>query len=308
MNATATNKSLFRKLNPFKRKFSDVMMKRHSVAAVVMESGGSSGNFNNEIDSQTHISRISNGRASVRSLSKSYFSQTPRPSLFPSPTTMTHAEEEQELLETTTVADLIRAIELFHTDKAIAKTSPPGTPKMMVKQHEQLQQKKLFMDRLTSPRQPRKSLLTLLHSRHHSSHTIHGGPTAGDVSIGSALKRKRLNSCVTENFNDNGQKGTVGDVNPFIKQRSPSLQPPPPYTSPTSTVTSATRNTDSISSVLKRRFSVRPANLDKAPGQFHKVQNYAPTASSAAATSPTQQHQQQQDSLSSHSIPFTRKL
>lgn len=277
MNGTATNKSLFRRLNPFKKKLPDMLMKRHSVAVGVSD----------DLDSQAYIGRVLNGRASVSSLSKNYFAQA-RPSLFAVP----HLEEKEEFLETTTVADLIRAIEMFHTDNVIAENSHETPPSTFTKQHEQ---KTVAMDRLPTPR--RSALLTLLHRRHHSSHTIHGGPTAAatDNSIGSAFKRTRLYSCVEENLNDNSKRRILGDVNPFIKQRSPSLRPPP-YSSPTS-VTSGIRN-DSINPAFKRRFSIRPANLDKAPGQFHKVQNFTPPTQT-----PTQhQHQQQQQALSTYQL------
>lgn len=288
MNAMATNKSLFRKLNPFKKKRPDMLMKRHSVAV-----GG------NEIDPQAYIGRVSNGRASISSLSKNYFTQA-RPSLFAVP----QLEEEEEFLETTTVADLIRAIELYHTDNVIAENSQETPQSIIAKQHEQ---KTVGMDRLPTPR--KSALLTLLHGRHHSSHTIHGGPTAAtaDNSLGSAFKRTRLYSCVEENLNDNRKRRIFGDVNPFIKQRSPSLRPPP-YSSPTPTSVAAGVRNDSINpAAVKRRFSVRPANLDKAPGQFHKVQNFTPPTQSSVPS-------QQQQVLPTHQLqssspaPFARKL
>lgn len=314
MNGTATNKSLFRKLNPFKKKSTDMLMKRHSLAVGI-------GSHDLESRRDSYIGRgRQNGRASISSLSKSYLTQ-PRPSLF---ATQELEEEQEDLLETTSVADLIRAIEIFHTDSAIAEKSLETPTQMMsntmsatvTRQHEQQQQKKnLVTDHLTTPR--KSALLTLLHRRHHSSHTIHG-PTAVD----NAVKRTRLYSCVTENLNDNEQRRIFGDVNPFIKQQrlSPSLHPPPPYSSPTSTVTSGIRN-DSINPTLKRRFSVRPANLDKAPGQFHKVQNYSSTAvpkqtQSLPPTSITPPHAHQQLQSQAHQqegsipspAPFTRKL
>jgi hypothetical protein len=307
INGTATNKSLFHKLNPFKKKFPDMLMKRHSLAV------------GNELDPQRHISaRLQrSGRASsISSLSKSNFMQA-RPSLF----VMPRYEEEQDLLETTSVADLIRAIEMFHTDSAVVGNSQENAPTTnnVSKQHEQ-QQRKLPSDHLTTPR--KSSLLTLLHRQHHSSHTIH----AGDVLAGQAIKRGRLYSCVTENLSDNSRRKILGDANPFIKQRSPSLHPPPPY-SPSSASSRATSGirSDLINPTLKRRFSVRPANLDKAPGQFHKIQNYSPTTAPVVPqqqqqqqqTLPTQQPQQLQSQTShqhgsssntSSPNPFTRKL
>jgi hypothetical protein len=125
INGTATNKSLFHKLNPFKKKFPDMLMKRHSLA------------IGHESDQQRHIARLQSGRASSisSSLSKSHFMQA-RPSLFAMP----RYEEEQDLLETTSVADLIRAIEMFHTDSAVVGNSQENAPttNSVSKQHELL--------------------------------------------------------------------------------------------------------------------------------------------------------------------------
>lgn len=229
------------------------MMKRHSLAV------------GHELNAQKYLGQIQNGRSSVSSLSKSYLSH-PRPSLFNVPC----YEEEQNLLETTSVADLIRALEMFHTDSVKAQNSLENNPRIMQ------QQKKSETVRLTTPR--KSSLLTLLHRRHHSSHTIHGGPTTADGTI----KRARLYSCVTENLHDN-ERG-----NPFIKQRSPSLHPPPPYS--VSSLAAGVKN-DLINPTLKRRFSVRPSNLDKAPGQFHKQSKYS-SSSGVQLTSPEQSRYQ----------------
>lgn len=223
------------------------MMKRHSLAV------------GHELNAQKYIGQIQNGRASISSLSKSYISHT-RPSLF----TVPCYEEEQSLLETTSVADLIRALELFHTDSVNAQNSLETS----LHTKQQQQSNKSEPVRPTTPR--KSSLLTLLHRRHHSSHTIHGGPTTDN-----ARARLRLYSCVTENLHDKGRG------NPFIKQRSPSLHPPPPYS--VSTPTSGVKN-DLINPTLKRRFSVRPANLDKAPGQFHQQAKHSSPA--AQSTSP----------------------
>lgn len=249
LNGTATNKSLLGKLNPFKRKAPE-MMKRHSLAA------------GHELNAQKYNGQIQNKRASVSSLSKSYLSHA-RPSLLNVPC----FGEEQNLLETTSVADLIRALEMFHTDSV-----------------KVLNSKKSETVRLTTPR--KSSLLTLLHRQHHSSHTIHAGPTAADDTI----KRGRLYSCVTGNLHDN-ERG-----NPFIKQRSSSLHPPPPYS--ISSSTAGVKN-DSINPTFKRRFSVRPSNLDKAPGQFHKQSKYSMSSGVQSTFSP----QSNQDISKTQTIP-----
>jgi hypothetical protein len=253
---TATNKSLLSKLNPFKRKIPS-QMKRHSLAP------------GSELDPQKYLRNTQNGRASVRSLSKNNFNSR-RPSMFQMPC----MEEEQDLLETTTIADLIRAIEQVHTDNVLDS----DTPDMSLKSGKQ---RKLGTDHLTPPYQ---SLLTL--GRPQTSHTIHG--PSSDIM---PFSRNRLNSCVStpsENL-DNNRGKILGDSNPFTRRLS---MRPPPYT------TAASSTTDSLKSSLKRRFSVRPSNLDKAPGQFHKN---SPNNSQviAGTTTPPQQ---------TSNLPFQRKL
>lgn len=256
LNGTAsTNKSLFSKLNPFKRKIPHEvnLMKRHSIAPGQV------------LDPQKYLRNTMNGRASVSSLSKNYLTenQNRRPSMFPS------CEEEQDLLETTTVADLIRAIEMVHTDNAMSEL-----PDMLSSKKT----KNAGTAHLTPPRYP--SLLTL--ERPSASNTMHGS-SSDIVPFG----RNRIYSCVGLPGETPNSRGRIlGDANIF--NRRPSTRPPPPYT---------TTPTDSLSSLkpaLKRRFSVRPANLDKAPGQSHSLQNSQLTAA------PAQQP--------SNSSPFQRKL
>lgn len=248
-DATATNKSLLSKLNPFKRKMPN-MMKRHSLYP------------GQELDPQSYLRSTQNGRASVSSLSKNYLSQH-RPSMFAMPC----MDEEQDLLETTTIADLIRAIEQVHTDNVSS-----GSQEMLADK----KLRKFGTDHLT----PRKQSLVTLDVKPQSSHTIHG--PSSDFPF-KAPFRNRLYSCVstpTENM-DNSRGKILGDANPFSGLSS--IRPPPPYTSSPS---------DTLKPALKRRFSVRPSNLDSAPGQFHKPQNSQITAT------PSQQAV----------MPFQRKL
>lgn len=240
----ATNKSLLSKLNPFKRKIPH-QMKRHSIAP------------GSELDPQMYLRNTQNGRASVSSLSKNYLSQH-RPSMFALP----GFEEEQDLLESTTIADLIRAIEEVHTDSAAQSLPPDVNTK---------KQRKLGTDHLTPPHH--RSLLTL-GGKQQSSHTIHG--PSSDLSPLKLPVRSRLNSCVsTPTENDNSRGKILGDENPFIRRVS--LRPPPPYT--------ITPSSDSTKATVTRRFSVRPANLDKAPGQFHKPSNLPVTATPSQPSS-----------------------
>lgn len=253
---TTASKSLLSKLNPFKRKIPN-MMKRHSLAP------------GQELDPQKYLRSTQNGRASVSSLSRNYLTQH-RPSMF----TLPCFEEEQDLLETTTIADLIRAIEQVHTDSAVTSNSQENLASN--------KQRKLGTDHLTPPNQ---SLLTLNDKQRQSSQTVHG--PSSDILPLKKSNRNRLYSCVStppaESIGNNRAK-ILGDANPFIRHLS--IRPPPPYSS---------TPLDSIKPALKRRFSVRPSNLEQAPGQFHKAQN------SQVTTTP-------QQTTNSVVMPFTRKL
>ena len=258
-DAEATNKSLLSKLNPFKKRSQPLpsMMKRHSLAP------------GQELDPQRYLRNTQNGRASVSSLSKNYLTQR-RPSMF----TLPCFEEEQDLLETTTIADLIRALEQVHTESAVTSTS-----------QESLKSKngrrKLGTDHLTPP----QSLLTLS-GNFQSSHTIHG--PSSDFGSLKASGRNRLHSLAgtpAESIVYNRAR-ILGDANPFARRLS--MRPPPPY-SPSTTPP------DSLKPALKRRFSVRPSNLDLAPGQFHNSKNLQVTTPS-------------QPEKSSTAMPFQSKI
>ena len=234
-NEMATNKSLLSKLNPFKRKVPS-QMKRHSLAP------------GQELDPQKYFRSTQNGRASVSSLSKNYLAQR-RPSRFSVPS----VEEEQNLLETTTIADLIRAIEMANTDNVEMEINTDTL--------KNLKHRKLGTDHLAQHR--RQSMFTMNAKQQSSPHTIHA--SAADVLPLKASNRNRLYSCIstpTQNFESVSRGKILGDASPFIRRSS--IRPPPPYT---------TTPSDSMKTAVNRRFSVRPANLDKAPGQFHKPQN-----------------------------------
>lgn len=237
-NGTATNKSLLSKLNPFKRKASS-HMKRHSLAP------------GQELDPQKYFRSTQNGRESVSSLSKNYLTQR-RPSRFSVPC----AEEEQNLLETTTIADLIRAIEMAHADNVETENVQD-----MLKN---IKHRKLGTDHLIQQARSHSLFPFSVNAKQKlASHTIQGSAT--DVLPVKASNRNRLYSCVstpTHNFDNNSRGKILGDANPFIRHLS--IRPPPPY---------STTPSDSIKATMKRRFSVRLSNLDKAPGQFHNPQN-----------------------------------
>lgn len=254
-DAEATNKSLLSKLNPFKKKSQPLpsMMKRHSLAP------------GQELDLQKYLRNTQDGRASVSSLSKNYLTQ-PRPSMF----TLPCFAEEQDLLETTTIADLIRAIEQVHTESAVPSTSQESLKSKNGK-------RKLGTDHLTPP----QSLLTLS-GNFQSSHTIHG--PSSDFGSLKASGRNRLHSLAGTPAENRAR--ILGDANPFARRLS--MRPPPPY-SPSTTPP------DSLKPTLKRRFSVRPSNLDLAPGQFHNPKNLQVTAPS-------------QPAINSTTMPFQSKI
>jgi hypothetical protein len=258
-SGAATNKSLLSKLNPFKRKLPS-QMKRHSLFP------------GSELDPQKYLRSTMNGRASVSSLSRNYLTQH-RPSVFAVPC----LEEEQDLLETTTIADLIRAIESVHADSVVTASSSRETL-------DTGKQRKLGTDHLP----PRRQSMFVPEGRNAANLTIHG-PTS-DILPLKAAHRNRLYSCVstpTPSY-DNGRGRILGDSSPFMRRGS-AARPPPPYTSPTS-------QPESLKSSLKRRFSVRPADLENAPGQVPRPQN-------AQITVPTSQQ-----ATGSPVMAFQRKL
>ncbi|CRK98020.1 CLUMA_CG011389, isoform A, partial [Clunio marinus] len=229
---TATSNSVLSKLNPFKKKMSQ-QMKRHSLAP------------GSELDPSKYFRRTHDGRASVSSLSKNYLSHH-RPSLFAMPC----MEEEGDLLETTTIADLIRAIEQVHSEHVDTSLSFEAT-------RNDSSKKNVI--------QPHQSLLTLNSPNigRRSSYTSNG--PSSDILPLNITKRNRLYSCVStpsSDIGDNRRERIQDDAKPFIRHLS--IRPPPPYT---------TVPTEPLKPALKRRFSVRPSNLDSAPGQFHKTQN-----------------------------------
>lgn len=239
MNATATNKSFFNKLNPFRRKLSSIDMKRHSL-------GGQ------ELDPQGYLGSNLKGKSHYVTPPQSYMSKTVsgRNSMYSLPC----HEEETDLLENTTIADLIRALEFVHTEANLPKASSHDVLKPKHK-------RKLGTDHLM-PRLP--SLLTLNPKNFDSSQTIGTGMDTNTNR--SRFARPRLYSCIntptlySTSHNDFG--GTTNELN----ARKISMRPlnssynPPPYTE--------NRNSPIIKT---RRFSIRPSNLSQPPGQFHKA-------------------------------------
>lgn len=250
MPSKATNKSFFNKLNPFKRKMSsNTDLKRHSL-------GGQ------ELDPQSYFKEKSRTNSFVTP-PNSYISQTMsgRNSVL-----SLQSPEENDLLETTTIADLIRALEYVHTEANTSKASSSSNDVLKPKEMK----RKLGTDHLT--RLPNNSILTLNRTtlnrrRCDSSHTIGLGMDTNNINKNA---RQRGYSCINapslSSISKSDFIGPVNDYSPFAPK--PPIQPlplpinPPPYTE---------KNNSPV--VPKRRFSIRPSNLSAPPGQFHKQTN-----------------------------------
>lgn len=147
-------------------------------------------------------------------------------------------EEEQDLLETTTMADVIRAIEMLHVDKVTTENSQGKS--IINSMHRRLGTDHLY----------RNQNLLLLNKKYNSSHTIHS--PGQDVSPIMINKRQRIYSCVAENIyqNRNNTSRKFSDVDSLRKSTRivPRFQP---------------SSQNSPMSTVKHRFSIRPVNLNK---------------------------------------------
>lgn len=290
--ATVTSRSVLSKLNPFKRKQSQQpqmfekppLRKRHSLAP------------GTEMDPSKYLQNTMSGRASLSGLSSSRHNLR-RPSLFMQQTCL---EEEQDVLENTTIADLIRAIESAHTENVVSSETF-GTDDD-TKSNERGRKAGN-----SSPFAPphHQSLLTINGRPPYSrGNTIHG-PSSDIMPMKvSKAAPKRLNSLVSMLPDENTRGGILGDASPFVRRLS--FRPPPPYTSspsPTPSNDFSTSSLQNIKPALKRRFSVRPSNLEQAPGQFHKT-----SIGSAQNLTGMASHSQQQSSSGTSINPFTRRL
>lgn len=287
--ATITSKSMLSKLNPFKRKQQPQsvcerppLRKRHSLAP------------GTEMDPQQYLRNTMSGRASLSGLSSSR-NFIHRPSLFQQPSST--VEEEQDVLENTTIADLIRAIEMAHTENVVSSDAFGNDDDEVGSNGRG---RNVGNNPFTPPHH--QSLLTINGRPPYSrSHTIHG-PSSDIMPMKVSKGPKRLNSIVSASPNENDRGGILGEMSPFTRRLS--FRPPPPYTSspsPTPSNDFTSSSQQSIKPALKRRFSVRASNLEQAPGQFHKgsSQNIHVTAPSS---------HQQQSSSSAPTNPFTRRL
>lgn len=242
MSPVPPNKSIFNTFNMFKRRMSSTPTKD-------LEDG------QDNKDIQKYLKGSMKGRQSVNpvnSSAKQYLKNTMggRKSMF-----NMAVHEDQNLLETTTIADLIRALEMMHTEANSGFSSSQESIR-------QLKNRKLGTDHLSNVSShlnhltPRRntSLMTLLPNSLDSSMTV------GPISDSRRMPhRQRLYSCMsTPPTTQCDNRGLIiGENSPFARKTSIRSFHPPPY-SPLEPP-----------SHLKRRFSVRPSNLSVPIGEIH---------------------------------------
>lgn len=211
---TTTNYGLLHKLNPFK--------KRNSLT-------------DQDYDPQKYLEATSRGRESRISLPKQYISSTKngRPSIY---SLSPHREEQEaDILETTTIADLIRCLEIVHTKANNAPQRKLGTAS--IKNNDNLR-KPSYMDR-------RSSLRPELFNPHRRQ-------SAAVISTLSPILSPRRFSIRPEQ--PPPYSSTTDSPLPFKRRfsvRPSSLAIPPGQAPPTST------------SMLQRKLSIRKPNLIK---------------------------------------------
>lgn len=244
MSPVAPNKSIFNKFNMFKRRMSSTPTKD-------LEEG-------HDKDLQKYLNNSMKGRQSVNPVNnsaKQYLKNTVggRKSMF-----NMEVHEDQNLLENTTIADLIRALEMMHTEANTGIFSSQESIK-------HLKNRKMGTDHLNNVSNhlnhltPRRntSLVTLLPNS-FDSNSMTVGPDPRKMP-----QRQRLYSCMsTPPTTQCDSRGLIiGENSPFARKSSMRSFHPPPYTPSLE-----------APSHLKRRFSVRPSNLSVPIGDIHKKQ------------------------------------
>lgn len=269
---SATNKTLLSRLNPFKKRILSQDSKRHSLAGDMFTIPHS------------YLEATANGRDS-KTLPQKYIQATQRgrASLF---SLQPQQQDESELLETTTIADLIRAIELIHTTNVNAGGSKGGSD------GGTLPRRKMGTASLTPPKVP--SLLTLFPQNYEKSSAILAQPQFDRRR--SSLRPTIYNSIRHQKPNMGRRQSSAVIMSSFSSPNNSatpilrSYDQPPPY---------------SIDSPkpLKRRFSVRPSNLTIPPGQAPP-----PSSTSIIGTTPSvQQPSTLQRRLSVRPSPLARQ-
>lgn len=220
-----TNKGLMNKINPFKKTF---------------------GRQNVGPEQQLYLDRTARGRESKVSLTnQKYLSATARGRSSVFSILSTTDEKNNDVLENTTIADLIRALEVVHT-----KANGSETP--------------LLDDYMDAPRRKMGTACLTPPPKGHSNPLLSVFPPAFGSST-AAARRASLRPVNTYNtvFNSkalpnmNRRQSSHAAAEAVNYSRRPSMRPtnPPPYIATESP------------KPLNRRFSIRPTDLSTPPGQ-----------------------------------------
>lgn len=260
LGAHAINNTLLQRINPFKKRAASIaaaMGKRFSISAGPTAA-----------DPQSYIERTIRGRESRISLPKQYLAATERrrPSVFSilSTTDATHTD----VLETTTVADLIRAIELVHTKAQNSGQHSTEGP--------------LLDDLLDGPKRKMGTAGITPTTKDSSSSSPFLFPVINNTARRSSLRPPSMPKhfqLPRGNMSRRQSSFVVADDD--VIQRSTSIRPvastnhPPP---PSYYATKQQLQMDATQKQFTRRFSVRPTKLSIPPGQ-------APPASSSTTSS-----------------------
>ncbi|CRK99224.1 CLUMA_CG012564, isoform A [Clunio marinus] len=233
---TGSNNSTISRLNPFRKKNAQ---KRTSIASTASP----------RLDTNFKFPKLKRHNSETSQTSQSNKSTTDLRFYRPNNFTPQSAKEEQNMLETTSIADLIRALEKVHTATVEA---------------EQMQE---TLKKATKILSLRESLFSIKSPKKKNIPTNMRRQSTPQLST---TKPCRLHSSITSPQNTEEHRARIlGDSNPFNRM------PPPSYTS------SPEPLKEPLKPALKQRFIVRPANIDSAPGNW--------TNSTTVATSPTQQ-------------------
>lgn len=248
------NHTLLNKLNPFKRH--SIIPKRNSISV-------------HELEAQKYLERTARGRESRISLPKQYLSTTARGRQSVFSILSTTDETNNDVLERTTIADLIRALEVVHTKATTGADTP------LLDDYFDGPKRKMGTASLTPPKMP--SLISVFpHMAGNQHSTARRGslkplPSYTTVFNSKANQKRRQSSYIID----------IGDKT-FARRQSVRPTHPPPYMAKDSP------------KPLNRRFSVRPTNLSTPPGQ-------APPPNPAIQASSTLQRR-----LSLRPSPLTR--
>ncbi|XP_037038523.1 open rectifier potassium channel protein 1-like [Bradysia coprophila] len=219
----ARNRSFISKINPFKARVMGQNGKRHSVAVGATQ----------DPNPQIYLERTSRGRESRISLPRQYLAATARGrnSVF-SILEQPQNADNSELLEKTTIADLIRALEVIHTKANI-------TTESSLLGYGEVPKRKVGT--VTPPSPPNLSHLQVPNNNRRGSLR----PVPGYTTVFATQNTSRRKSLFL----------SPESVSTDRRSSMASLRPvnPPPYSATPKPMT--------------RRFSVRPTNLSIPPGQ-----------------------------------------